>query len=112
MTDKETNELIARRCGWFRAMNAWWMPGRRIGGMVPNYVEDRNAMFEALMTLDHGAVSKISNEWRLLCRKLENSIPNSPGTYGYTRSVLMVPLSILAEAFLAATEGRTIDSTE
>lgn len=111
MTDKETNELIARRCGWFRAMNCWWMPDRRIGGHVPNYVEDRNAMFEALMTLD-GGTPVVSGEWRLFARYIEIETAGTPGPYRYIRSLLMMPLSTLCKAFLVATAGRTIDATE
>jgi hypothetical protein len=112
VTDKETNELIARRCGWFRAMNCWWQPDRTIGGLVPKYTEDRNAMFEALMTLDKGAMTEVGGEWRRLVREIEETFVNSPGTYGYIRAILMLPLSTLTKAFLAATAGRTIDSTE
>jgi hypothetical protein len=100
MTPEKQRIAIAEACGW-KVIKLWngEIHGKPIGEQgpfreVPDYLNDRNAMHEALMTL----TARQGND---LCGYL-----NMMGIAGEW-DLITAPLELLAEAFL-----RTIDKWE
>ena len=79
MTNQKQKKLIAKTCGWIKCnecepsgCNYWWKPGDdlklKASRILPDYLNDLNAMHEAEKYLDNPANTELYNHYeKLLC---------------------------------------------